>query len=593
MKIDIEQEALNLIKSEKTSWEDATAFITDKVAFQMRNLIRQLRKNYWGVFDQPTDPNTGRKKIWIPLTETLCEAVIKNIDLDTKDINFRAKTAKSVGLTSVVRNAVKNYLDETFFGEDLDQAERIMAIDGTVVWKTTEEYNKELKKKIAKRRIVDLINFYIDPVATSIQDTGSIIERAVITLADFQSKEWFNKELVTATADLNPNDEYLPNFQADDNIKLVEVYERWGLMPKYLITNNPKDTELIEGQIVASANKGKWLLHYISENKKGIRPYEEAWYTRVPGRWYGKGIAEKVMMLQLWVNIIINIRINRSFVSQLGIFKIKKNAGVTPQMLSKLPANGAIVVNDINDIEQFVMNEASQASYKDEEVIQSWAERLTSAFETVTGESLPASTPATNAAIQSRAAQSTFVLVKEGFGMFLQRWIKRHLLPIVAKSIKKEEIIRMTGDFDEIKALDERLVDELLYKKLTEANSFGMFVDQFQIENERQSALDRLSKMGKDRYAKLVEDLDFSQYDVQVYVTNEEIDKGVLTNNLISVLQLAPEYKDQVIRQIFDIMGLDSNSLKPIQMAQQGVEAPATPETPAKTQLQTLMQGNL
>lgn len=586
----IEQDAIYLIKSEKTSWEDATAFVTDKVAFQMRNLIRQLRKNYWGIFDVPNDPNTGRKKIWIPLTEYLCEAIIKNIDLDTKDINFRAKTAKAIGLTSLIRNIVKNYLDETFFGEDLDELERNLAIDGTVVWKTIEV--KENGKKIAKRLPVDLLNFYIDPIARSIQETGAVIERSVMTIQDFNSMDlWFNKELVGGDTQINRNDENLTtnSTSSDSGVKMVEVFERWGLMPKYFITGKTEDKEMIEGQIVCSSVRGKWILHYIAENKKETKPYEEAWYTRVPGRWYGKGIAEKVLMLQLYINIITNIRINRSYISQLGIFKIRKGSGITPQMLSRLPANGAIAVNDLNDIEQFVMQEAGAGSYKDEDNARTWAERLTSAFEVATGESLPASTPATNAALQSRSAQSQFVLVKEGIGMFLQRWIKRHLLPILSKNVKIGDIIRYTGETNELRDLDERIIDEMVYNKLEEIKENGLMIDPTQVEQERQRALQDLAKISKDRFIKLMEDIEFDAYDVQVYVTNEEIDKGVMTQNLLSVLQFAPEYKEQVVKQIFDVMGLDVKLPQMQQMAQVATQGqvPSQQEATSLTQALT------
>ena len=71
IEIDIEAEALALINSERRSYEDAVAFVTDRVAFNMRNLIRVLRKNYWGIFNEPVDKVTGRKKIWVPFTQSL------------------------------------------------------------------------------------------------------------------------------------------------------------------------------------------------------------------------------------------------------------------------------------------------------------------------------------------------------------------------------------------------------------------------------------------------------------------------------------------------------------------------------------------
>ena len=52
-KQDIEGQAIEIVKTEKVRWEVATAFITDRVSFKMRNLIRIFRKNYFGIFARP------------------------------------------------------------------------------------------------------------------------------------------------------------------------------------------------------------------------------------------------------------------------------------------------------------------------------------------------------------------------------------------------------------------------------------------------------------------------------------------------------------------------------------------------------------
>src|SRR5579872_6410150 len=102
-----ESEALRIVKFEKTQWETAFAYVTERVAFNMRQLIRACRKNYWGVFDQPIDPTTGREKIWEHLTKTFIDYVTSAYDLDTKDITFRAKHPEAYGLTDIVRSVVK------------------------------------------------------------------------------------------------------------------------------------------------------------------------------------------------------------------------------------------------------------------------------------------------------------------------------------------------------------------------------------------------------------------------------------------------------------------------------------------------------
>ena len=570
---EMKQAAITLLNTEVTTWEDATCFVTERVAFRMRELIKTLRKNVWGIFNTPKDPVTGRDLIWVPLTESVVDSVVKAIDLDTKDINFRAKKAEALGLTSIVRSATKDYLDEIYFGEYLDEMERNLATDGTAVWKTWEEpYNDGSGKRLMIKP-VDLLNFYIDPTARSIQETNAVIERALMTKEEIKSMtDWMDTEDVATSANLSPND---PNFSTGYNnpAKMAEVYERWGLMPKWFITGKKSDKksgEQVEGRIVVSNLPRGARVHLIEQNtdKKRLKPYEEAWYRRVPGRWYGRGVAESVLMLQVWLNAIVNIRINRSYVSQLGIFKIRKGSGITPQMISRLAVNGAIMVKDPDDLTQLVIEEASQASYTDEDVIKGWAERVTSTFEVVTGEQMPSSTPATNAVLQARSANSQFVFVKKGVGMFLQRWLKRHVLPVIMKSLTPDKVVRITGEIEELRELDLRIANELLYQELSEMNDAGEMINLETVERERQKILDRLASFGKDRYVKLWEKVDVTQYDVQVYVTNEEIDKGVLVQNLVSVLQTIPNIPAAgvdpvvVLRTIFDQMGLDSTQLK-------------------------------
>src|ERR1035437_5939023 len=87
----IDHKAITIVDQERYNWEDAVAFITPKVGFRMRELIRIFRKNFWGVFDAPVDKNTGREKIWIGLAQSTVETWCKNIDMDQKDVNFVAR----------------------------------------------------------------------------------------------------------------------------------------------------------------------------------------------------------------------------------------------------------------------------------------------------------------------------------------------------------------------------------------------------------------------------------------------------------------------------------------------------------------------
>lgn len=583
---EIKSAVIAKVMDQKMSWETGTVFVTEKVSFETRDLIRTLRKNYWGVFNKPVDPTTGRKKIWAPLTESIVEAALKNIDLDTKDINFRAKKPSSIGMANVVRSMVRQQLDELYFGEHLDRLERNLCIDGTAIWKTLQVKDLDGKPSI-KIKPVDLLNFYIDPAADNLQESD-IIERAVMSPQEVKDMDgWMDTEDIEGDSNISHND---PNLRAGasssgNTQKFVEVFEWWGMMPKAWITGKKADDkEMVPGHLVVSGltKKGSRVhLVELNDNKKGLKPYEEVHYSKVAGRWLGRGPAERVMMLQLWMNTIINIRINRSYVSQLGIFKIRKNSGLTPQMVSRLAANGALTVKNMDDIEQFVMQEASQASYADEDRISNFAQRVTAVFETATGESLPASTSATSAVIQQQSSRSSFVFVKEGIGMFLQRWLKRHAMPIIQKRITPGEIVRATGEIDELREVDKTVINHLLYKEMQRLHKEGKFFNQDVVEKERKRLEEKFKTAGKDRYIKIQDKVDLTVYDVQVFITNEEIDKGTLLQNLTQTLQMVGSIPNidvdpaDIVRQIFDVLGLDLPTTK---QQQQVPEADLPPE---------------
>ncbi len=559
---DILAAAVGIVRGEKQRWEVATAFVTDRVSFKMRQLIRICRKNYYGIFDTPIDQSTGMEKTWYPLTEIEVEAVVKNIDLDQKDINFRAKNPNGYGITDITRAAVKDKLSSIYFGQKLDDFERNLAIDGTAVWKTYEEDGKLIVRPI------DLLNVYIDPTSPSIQQAYRFTERTLLFPEEIMGMTgWMNTKGIDIDVPVGPPrvDPYWGNRSqsVNSNVKLIDVYETWGQIPLSLITGNINDQSTeVQGHIVVSGidSPGKERVHLIERNTKtdsegnALKPYEECWFTRVPNRWYGRGVAEKLLSLQVYANIVFNVRINRSRVSQLGLFKMKKGAGVTPQMLARLPSNGVIVLNNLDDLEQMAVQEVGQSSYTDEQVINTLGERLTGAFQVATGENLPSSTSATEASMQASAAKSGFALIKDAIGGFLERWMNRHALPIIAKELTVGQLVRITADEDTFKELVDRVVLFKANEALDESFKGGYLPSPQEMQTEMDSAREKLLK--GDMFLTLVKDIIASELETTMYVTNEEMDVAVTVSNLLQEAQLAPQYADQLISMANDLMGL-------------------------------------
>lgn len=584
---EIADKCIAIVDQERVNWEDAVSFITPKVGFRMRELIRILRKNFWGVFDEPVDKNTGREKIWINAVQMVVETWVKNIDIDQKDVGFIARNPSGYDITELTRLIVRDYLDRIYFGETLDSDERQVLIDGTVVWKTWEDNSSG--KTVMKRKTVDLLNFYIDPTEENIQEAYRVTERAIMLPVQIESMSgWMNTSNLPGSQVLNRVDgSRRSNFGTRMTGDYRDVWECWGKIPKWVVTGDKKAedaNDMIDGHIVVSGLEApEPKLHFVEENTKKdkfgnvIKPYEEWRACKLNGRWYGLGPVERMLALQEYLNTIVNIRISRSYVSQLGLFKIKKGKGITAQMLNRLPVNGAIPVADMDDIQQFEMNEASEASYKDEDVIKYWMQQITSAQPISSGDIMPASASATANAIANTNAKSSYTMFKEGTGSFLERWIDRGALPIIAKTVKTGEILRLTHDDDSFKRLVESMALNNVYAELDSERTLPS-KEELLMSVQKEEA--RLMKRPQ-HFIEVVQDVISDALDTKVHITNEDMDTSATITNLINMMQVAPEYREAMLKEAFDLMGLSF----PKSSAQPGGQSPA----PQPSQQQTPM----
>lgn len=541
----IAQEAISIVENEKKTWSNAVIYVTEKIAFKIPDLMRICEKNYWGIFDNPIDKLTGREKTWYPLSEEVANAWTDNSDLDQKDIGFRTKPGGNYSITQITRQLVKKELDESDFGQQLDDSALRKAITGTAIWKVLPN-----GKRPSRRKLVNRLNFFIDPTSESIQAAYRVTERALMFPDEIKRMSgWKSTDDLKSGEGLPANDADMVKAGYDSNTKSRDVYELWGKIPEYLITGDKKDTNEVDGHIVVSGiETGGAVCHLIEKNTKKdphsgdiLKPYEEDWARKIPGRWDGRGPVEQVISLQVWMNTIVNIRINRSYVSQLGLWKIKRGANITPQTIQRLGSNGAILVSSMDDIEQLVMTEASQASFADEANIRDIAKRITRTVETVTGESLPASTTATNGAIQAAAGKNAFTKIKERSGFFAERLINRHIMPSVLESEKsKKDLIRILNndnDFDEIL---ERIAYHYVESYQNEQEMAGLFLTPEQLDIALSSAKEQLRKK-PELFIENVEDLVANLVDCTVYITNEELDMNATVDKLIMASNLVPE----------------------------------------------------
>lgn len=554
---ELEREAVSIVNEHVSKYKDPQVFITEHVSFSIKPLIRLLRKNYYGVFDSPIDKTTGRKKIWVPLTMTMCDGVCKNSDIDTKDATFTSRTRDGIVSTEITRATVRRELEDTYFGQDLDMAIRTLSIDPTIVWKLTP-YKKNGRTHIDRQQI-DILNVYIDPSARSLQEVD-FAERALMTKKELQAMDgWINTDKAVEQENLSRYDDR--SHSTTSTGKMVEVYEFYGMVPKSLITGKKKDRkQKVDARIVTSGVGSSAILHFIEQNtqkdKLGnvIKPYEEGWYTKLPWSWYGISPAWKVLDLQEYINTTVNIRINRNTIAQYGIFKMKQGAGITQKDFARLGSNGVIKVREMTDLEQFQVQEVGPSSYKDEELAKQWASEVTAAFDIVRGAPSPASATATAQAIEDRNSKSSFLLIKDSIGYFLEKVIDRHYLPHVPKMVKENGTAKIYGDVDNIEELRERVVAYLVAKELEKAPIVPTREELDRVITSVQQKV----RADKDLFIESIEEIIVSSLDTRIAFTNEEMDNAIIARNLIDMMRVVPpELQTPITNQVFDLFGLE------------------------------------
>jgi hypothetical protein len=556
---DQEREAIALIKNEVTNWEQGEVNITDKVGFKMKNIVRNCRKNYFGVFDEEKDPTTNRYKVFIPLTEWIVESIVKNIDIDTAEIRVKAKNPKSYGVAAVFRYILQHFLDKIRFGKIINSILRLTAIDGTCFVKTWRD-GKELKV-----RIIDTLNIIADPSANDLKDTP-ITERHFMSLPDFlkEGKDWTNTEEVHGTKDINRAGGSLDNWgNIASEIPMVSVYERYGWMPKFILTGNEKDKEkYVYGVIVVSGlDYGESIFHYAKEVKRC--PYTIFRFKEIWNRLSGRGVGEMLYSLNAYVNEIVNARINRHRVTQLGLWKMR--GGVTPQSFSKMfTTYGIKLKSQRDDIEPLQMPPQDQTTYTDEIVGKKWSMDVAGIMDQ---NEVTASTPATNALIQERQQTTRANLVKENLGFALEELIEDHFIPIIQDILTAGDIVRITGNPSDLERLQKKFIENEVYNKAAEYMAQGKVLLPEMIDQEIQRLTDQLNQQGEDRFVRIDRGAFDTDFNIDVQIGEEKLNPALLAQSITQALSVAAQFPnsrvkaDEGLREIFDALGLDGERM--------------------------------
>lgn len=493
--------AAAVMMREKRAYEDANRSI--------KTNIRKAYKYYLGVLDQPFDPYTKRRKICTTLTHDIVDSISKPINITAKSIKILPLTDESRGKAKVLNMILPYFFQVMDFDKTLDLLKHRTAWLGTQVtlqdWlykekevsaekgaTTTEKIGlPEQEKPTNKTRIVvedrpriqllDIMDIFLPATAESLEwavSNSSVLVRDVVTVDEIISNPLYPEDkraqikgrIMTAT---NTDDstslmKYSMSgyvgpgtarmMQSGETERLsrpvVARYRRFGKVPKSWITGDPDDAlnqvDAIVDAIAEDSGEYNFETLCIRVSPFGEKgPFCDCRYSILPKRYYGEGIGERLIPLQVWHNEIVNIRRNNEVMIQNRMFAIKKGK-IDPRQLFSRPAGFIEAENPQTDVVPLPVPDVANSSYAEDNYILSSAQRLAGVALT------PIQKKATATEIENIQANANITSTEflRSLENYMERLVIDHLLPLLKRYFEQEKTIPITLSAKEMEQLD-------------------------------------------------------------------------------------------------------------------------------------------
>ena len=578
-----------LVREERKEFLDNDIEIVDGCHFNQYKTIQKIHKYYSGHYDgsdYEVVNGITRKKIFHNINKWRCMVSTKMIDVDTSQIKLIPKEPDYDWPTFLLEKDLGAWLQKSRFGKLLNKISSNLPRYGSVVLRKTKD----------GADIVDLRNFFIEQSAESCSASRFNIIKHNLTCSQLRKKRgvWDNVDFAIDNFRSSVKKSYVDGQEIKEavNTPYVEVYERWGEVPKSFLTDKEKDSNdyVYSWMIVAGVDNiqtnedGK----KIGENgvvlfRKEIKeeedlPLIDIHYNKVEGRWLGVGVVEDTFEQQRIVNKVKNYEDKAMELSSLLLLTTPDDT-VVSNVLTDLE-NGDLIQSQqgINRIDN--RNLASGEFSKVSQEYETSADRATFSYDVVRGEGAPATATLGSVQLQAQQAASVYDFIRENIGLGLEQFFEDLVIPGLIKEKSDKHYLLLTGGEPEVQKIREKMVDVALRERgveKIEAADKQKMVDDLKRENKIWVEVE------KNYYDKVKEG-----YGVKIVVTGEGVNIQSDLTNLNYVIELVSKNPTMLAnpvlkRLLFKMMaktGMNISELEALEVEQpmQPTQAPQIPE---------------
>jgi len=558
------QKISELAYKEITNFKDKKVKITDGYSFSQFKTVNRI---YLYLNDQFVTRKDDA--IFWNLSTPRIPHFSKNLDLDTKDIQPIGEGEVSFYQTWALRIKFRKWLNDRNFGIDMDDMIQYTSSYGSSIWKIIDsEDGKDVDIELE-----DLRKIFFDPTVETVRDSDWISKVHYLTKSDLKDKEgaWDNVERALkygkkASNFGGSNDKAFNSFDKNySDLKYYEVIERWGYVDE--------DGDMVYKHVIFTGKGEHEVILYEEEIEKDDLPFYDFHLHDYQGRWMRRGVVERLFKLQERANRIVNENAEASTIASMLLMRTT-DPETNGNVLTAAQSGQIIQSGDLQQIP--LDNRAFGTLLNELQSIEAKADKLVMTPEIVSGDPLPSGTPFRSAAIMSNAAKSAFKQSRDRIGIVLAEVLDTVIMPSVARSFKKEDIVEIADDQQDIDQFNKAYSLNVLMRAEKDIIMQGEFITP-QLRQLLFESITASIQRG-DRKIKIDKSFFNFKYKITFDITGENRDKQQMNDAMFNALQFVqsnPEIlKNSLFKQYLENNGISYWKLEPPQPANLGVGVP-------------------
>lgn len=589
-----------LVRQAEDNYVSGTSHISKYVDHSLYETVERIMAYLNSIHISGAQDSLGREKPFFNIVTAAVNIWYRATDLDRKNMRIRSSKKRDQVKAFMATIFLRQWMKKVKFGVFLNQWGRTLCQFGSAVVKFVEKDGELYAQTIPWNRIIiDSIDFKANPK----------VEKLYYTPAQLRENPLFDIEQVNNLIDSGYTArEGLDGQNKDTQSNYILVYEVHGNLPLSMLTDEEKDKDIYRQQMhvvsFVETKAGEYNDYTLYRGKESKDPYMLTHLIEEDNRALAIGAVESLFDSQWMVNHSVKQMKDTLDISSKLIFQTADTFYAGRNVLNALET-GDILIHR-TDMPLTQVNNSKPDITAMQNFASQWrllSQEITSTPDALRGTTLPSGTPYSLGAYLGGQAGTLFEQMTENKGLALEDMLREYIIPHLQKKLNHaDEIAATLEDYDlaqidsiylpyqAVKQFNER-TNKQLFSNIQELVSGGspQPLDQFNPQAEQQNVQQNLATQGANRYftpdeiGKLTWKEYFKdfEWDCDVEITNEAIDKQATMQTLASMLQTAvnnPEMYKLIMSKILDESGIISPlEIKTAVATQQPMQPPQQP----------------